>query len=369
MSWVRGLLRLGCRVIFVEEIDESVCIDAGGHRVSAELSVNRRWFDEVTCRFEMTGMSALCCRGDVVSGLSRPAVEEALRGADLLVNISGNLVDPEFRNRCRLQAYVDIDPGFTQLWTAGGSRAARLEDHDRYFTLGTNIGSALCPIPTQGIEWRALNPPVVLEDWMVDNTVTHESAEQSPTRFTTVATWRGPFGPIEWDRRRFGLKVHEFRKYIVLPELVDANFEAALAIHPSETTDLELLRGHGWNLVDPRRVAGTPDGFRRYIAQSTAEFSVAQQMYVLSSCGWFSDRTTRYLASGRPALVQDTGFSQHLPVGKGLVTFSSLEEARAGAVSILEDYPDHCAAARAVAEDHFDSDKVLARFLEECDVS
>ena len=113
-------------------------------------------------------------------------------------------------------------------------------------------------------------------------------------------------------------------------------------------------------------MAGTPDAFRSYVRGSAAEFSVAQGLYVETRSGWFSDRTTRYLACGRPALVQDTGFADRLPVGKGLVTFTNVAEAVAGAEAILADYDGHAAAARAVAESHFDSDLVLATFLEEC---
>jgi hypothetical protein len=193
-----------------------------------------------------------------------------------------------------------------------------------------------------------------------------------PLRFTTVATWRGPSGPVEWDRRRFGLRVHEFRKYVDvpcrIPARVPARFEAALGIHPSEHKDLELLARHRWELVDPISVAGTPNRFRDYVSGSAAEFSVAQEMYVKSRSGWLSDRTTRYLASGRPALVQDTGFAARLPVGKGLVTFSRPDEVADRLEEIVDDYPAHAAAARAIAEERFDSDRVLASFLDGCDL-
>ena len=101
---------------------------------------------------------------------------------------------------------------------------------------------------------------------------------------------------------------------------------------------------------------------------SSGEFSVAQEVYVATRSGWFSDRTVRYLASGRPALVQDTGFSRHLPVGTGLVPFSSMEEAVLGAKSIESDYSAHAAAARSIAEQHFDANVVLPRFLEQAGV-
>lgn len=282
-----------------------------------------------------------------------------LARADLLVNISGNLQRQDFRDQCRRSAYVDLDPGFTQIWYEQGSLGARLDGHDLYFSVGTNVGSDRCDLPTGDIEWRPMLPPVVLEEWP-------QSTERASGHFTTVATWRGPFGPVEWDRRRFGLKVHEFRKFLSLPQIVDAQFDVALSIHAADGADLEVLEAQGWCVVDPRRVAGTPDGFRDYVAGSMAEFSVAQGIYVASRSGWFSDRTTRYLASGRPALVQDTGVGSLLPTGEGLVTFSTLDEARAGAESIVSDFRAHSLAARSVAETYFDSDVVLGAFLEAC---
>jgi hypothetical protein len=173
---------------------------------------------------------------------------------------------------------------------------------------------------------------------------------------------------VTFGGRTYGLKVHEFRKCIDLPRRVPAEFELALDIHPSEVDDLALLRSHGWRLADPVRVASTPEAFRDYVKSSSAECSVAQGVYVDTNSGWFSDRTTRYLASGRPALVQDTGFGDQLPCGKGLVPFCTVDEAAAGARRIAADYAGHCAAARAIAERCFDSDVVLGRLLDEVGV-
>ena len=121
--------------------------------------------------------------------------------------------------------------------------------------------------------------------------------------------------------------------------------------------------------MDPKAAASEPDAFRRYVQGSGAEFSVAQGVYVETVSGWFSDRTVRYLASGKPALVQDTGFGRSYPVGEGLVAFRTLEEAIAGAERIGRDYEEHCRAARTLAEEYFDADKVLGRFVEEAGVA
>jgi hypothetical protein len=160
--------------------------------------------------------------------------------------------------------------------------------------------------------------------------------------------------------------VHEFRKMIELPERVpDAKFEIALDIHPGDAKDRDALLANGWRLTDPRVEVPGPLEFRGYVQRSGAEFSVAQGIYVEAGSGWFSDRTVRYLASGKPALVQETGFSDNYPVGEGLVPFRTLDEAAAGARRITADYERHSAAARALAEERFDSDRVLGRFLEE----
>jgi hypothetical protein len=153
---------------------------------------------------------------------------------------------------------------------------------------------------------------------------------------------------------------------VELPRLVDeASFEIALDIHAGDNKDREALLANGWRLTDPRAEAPGPLEFRRYVERSGAEFSVAQGIYVETASGWFSDRTVRYLAAGRPALVQDTGFSRNYPTGEGLVGFTTLDDAVAGAKLIAADREAHGAAARALAEERFDSDKVLSRFLDE----
>ena len=362
LSWILGLRRLGFDVWFVEQIGADSCVDAAGEPAPFEESENRRYFDQVVDRFALGGRASLLYEaGRESSGVPLAELLPVAEEAELLVNISGHLDLEPLMSRLRRKAYVDLDPGFTQFWQADGIGGARLEGHDSYFTVGENIGRPGCEIPTCGLEWKAVRPPAVLEEWPV-------AADGAADRFTTIGAWRGAFGQVEFGGRTYSLKVHEFRKVIELPRRAPQRFEIALDIHAGDQRDRDALVANGWTLVDPRRTVPGPVEFRDYVTGSGAEFSVAQGIYVETNSGWFSDRTVRYLAAGRPALVQDTGFSANLPVGEGLLAFSDLEEAVAGAERIASDYDAHRRAARAIAEAHFDSDTVLPRFLEEAGV-
>jgi hypothetical protein len=371
LSWVRGFARLGYDVYFVEQIDPRACVDAAGRPASFAGSANLDYFRRVTSQFGLTERASLVCGDfDDVFGPDPNQLAHAARSADLLFNLSGHLTLAPLKESPRTRVYYDDDPGFTQFWHAAGGDAPRLGGHDFYYTIGRNIGSPDCPIPAGGIAWRHTVPPVVLDDWPVmcggdDEDSARAEAGRTELRFTTVASWRGPYGPVQFGGKTYGLKAHQFRRFLPLPRLSGQTFEIALHIDPADEKDRAQLRDNGWRLADPASAAATPDDFRNYVKDSDAEFSVAQGVYVETRSGWFSDRTTRYLASGRPALVQDTGFSRHLPVGEGLVAFEAIGEAASRADDIRRHYADHCHAARAMAEDHFDSDKVVARLLDE----
>lgn len=367
LSYVLGLREMGLDVHFVEQIAPEDCVDARGRTASFEESVNLAYFRAVVASLGLDGSATLVCtEGPRTEGLAPARLEELAAATDLLVNVSGHLTLPSILRGAARRVYIDADPGYTQFWHAAGRAGSRLEGHDVYFTVGENVGRAGCPIPTDGIRWRPTRPPAVLAHWPAVDPPHTGAAGRG---FTTVGSWRGPYGPVTAGGRTFGLKVHEFRRFIDLPRRVARDFEIALDIYPADGRDLERLRSHGWRIVDPRRVVPDPLAFRGYVQASDAEFSVAQGIYVETRSGWFSDRTVRYLASGRPTLVQDTGFSRNHPVGDGLVAFRTLEEAAAGARRILADYENHCRAARALAEERFEAGRVLGRLLDEAGVA
>jgi hypothetical protein len=360
LSWVLGFKQLGWDVFFLEQIAADTCVDASGAPSTLEASVNAAFWKKVTRRFGLDASAALVYQqGEQILGGTYCELVALARTADVLVNISGHLTLEPLFGFFKHRIYVDLDPGFTQIWYADGTGGVRLNGHDAFFTVGENVGTPDCSIPTAGIPWRPINQPVLLDHWPV------RTVDRGANRFTTVASWRGPYGPVSLEGHALGLKVHEFRRFVDLPRLAAGDFEIALDIHPAEETDLALLHDRGWRVVDPKRAAGTPDLFRRYIQQSGAEFSVAQGVYVHTRSGWFSDRTVRYLASGKPALVQDTGFTRHYPSGLGLVAFSTVEEAAAGARAIARDYASHCRAARSIAEEYFAAYRVLGKLLTE----
>ena len=278
------------------------------------------------------------------------------KSADLLLNVSGMLRDDLLIASIPVRAYLDLDPGFNQVWAETGEDAV-LDGHTHFVTVGQAIGSAECPVPTCGRRWIPTLPPVVLSHW--------PRADAPPDRdaFTTVGHWRS-YGPIDYEGVRYGQRVHSFRRLLQLPKLAGSRFQVALGIHPDEQRDLEALRANGWELVDPVRAACTPDRYAEFIRASKAEIGIAKSGYVASRCGWFSDRSACYLASGRPVVAQETGFARFLPTGEGLLAFESLEDAVACVEEVERDYPRHSSAARAIAEQHLDSDRVLSSLIE-----
>jgi hypothetical protein len=219
-----------------------------------------------------------------------------------------------------------------------------------------NVGTPTCPLPAGGFDWRPTLPPVVLDCWPVASPATD-------WRFTTVASWRGAFGPVEFGGKTFGVKAHQFRRVFELPAHSGLPFEVALSIHPADEKDREALLRNGWKVVDPATAACDPDSFRRYVQGSAAEFSPAQGIYADSRCGWVSDRTACYLASGRPVIVEDTGLQTHIATGDGLLTYRTLDEALVASKTIHRDYHRHAIAARNLAVSLFDSNQVLSRIL------
>jgi hypothetical protein len=348
LQYVLGLADLGHDVYFVEPIEgeQEAYVDAAA-----------QYFRSVVAEFDLSQRAALLAEGtEQTIGLPYGRLLQIAQSADLLLNLSGILTDVHLIDPIASRVYVDLDPVFTQFWQARDGIDMHFGGHTHFVTVGMAIGSPECPVPTCDLEWIPTLQPVVLDRWPVAKQVTHDA-------LTTIANWRG-YGSV-WDGDiQYGQKVHSLRPLIGLAERSPKPIELALNIHRDESTDLEALTSGGWRLVDPSEVTATPGDYQRFIQGSWAEFGLAKSGYVLAHSGWFSDRSICYLASGRPVLGQDTGFSAYLPVGQGLLAFSSEDEALAGIEELCRDYSRHRKMAREIAEAHFDSRIVLSGLID-----
>jgi len=344
LQYVLGLQALGHEVHLIEPVDRIEPVSA-------------RYFEDLVDAFGLDGRAALLVRGGRETlGVSYEGLVRAADEADLLLNVSGMLRDERLVTAPPVRVYLDLDPAFIQLWHAVEGIDMGLDAHNRFVTVGLELGRPDCPVPTCGREWIGTVPPVVLSRW-------EQSAHVESGVFTTVANWRG-YGSVEWDGVQYGQKAHSLRKLMDLPQRTGERVALALAIHPDEIRDLTALRRHGWELVDPKQAAGSPAGYMDFVRGSKGELGIAKSGYVESRCGWFSDRSACYLASGRPVVAQETGFSRHLPMGEGLLSFATAAQAAAAMDEVAGDYARHSRAARELAESTLDSALVLGRLLE-----
>jgi hypothetical protein len=345
LQYLLGLQRLGHEVLFVEPVDR------GFYRARSV-----RYFVTLVDRFGLEGSAALLDpETGSTFGIGRERLRSFAAGADVLLNISGVLEDEDLVKDIPIRAFVDLDPGFTQLWSEAEGIDMGFDRHNRFVTIGGRIGSEGCTIPTCGRDWITTLQPLVISEWPVA-----EDVEQDA--LTTVGHWRA-YGSIEHEGVHYGQKAHSLRPLLGLPRRSGARFRLALGIHSEEQRDLAAMRSQGWELLNPAIVAASPDAYADFVRGSWAEFALAKSGYAASACGWFSDRSVCYLASGRPVLALDTGFGHALPTGEGLIAFSDFDGAVAGVEALRSRYPRHRRAAREIAKEHFDSDLVLPRLL------
>lgn len=354
LQYILGFRRLGWEVYYVEHLKTTEFVDDDWHPAPLSASANARYFRSLMDRFELTDHAALLeWEGAGHVGLSLAEVEKLAPDIDLLINRSGHLHLKTVLAAVRRRLYLDVDPGYTQIWQEQYGIDMKLSGHDVYVTVGLNLGAPDCPFPTCGIRWESTLPPVVLSEW---TTITPPG-----TAYSTVADWRG-FGAVEWGGVWYGQKADEFLRLIELPRRVPVPLELCLFISADES-DRDTLEQHGWRLTSPRLHAVTPESYRDYIFAARGEFTVVKHGYAAGRTGWFSDRSACYLAAGRPVIVQDTGIGSYVPTGTGLLTFTDLETAAEAIHRVEQDYEQHAAAAAAFARENLDSDRVLTRLL------
>jgi hypothetical protein len=356
LQYVMGLAALGHDVCFVEDSDDFPgCYDPEREVVDTVPTYGLAFTARVFDRVGLGGRWAYFDAHD--AGWIGPAADRmsTLRGeADILLNLSGvNPVREHFED-IPTRVLVDTDPVFTQIRHLTDSGAlATTRKHTHFLSFGENFGSSGCTIPDDGFPWAPTRQPVVLDAWPVT-----PGPPGGP--LTTVMQWDS-YPAREYGGRHFGMKSRSFQEFEELPGQTSACFELALG---SPSAPRERLYGLGWYLRDSREPTRDPWTYQRYIRESKAEFSVAKHGYVASRSGWFSERSAAYLASGRPVIVQNTGFTDWLPPGTpGIYPFQTVDEAAECIETVDRDYARCCRAAREAAAEVFDSRKVLTDLL------
>jgi hypothetical protein len=299
-------------------------------------------------------------------GMEATEFDQVARTADVFLNVSGGCIIPENLSPKCLKVFVDTDPGYNQIilserpvWSENVERwCANVEKHDRHFTYAENINGPDCLVPKLNFIWRTTRMPVVIGLW-------EAIAESQPTAgkpWTTIMTWNAFKGKLVYKEVEYKSKGREFAKLIDLPQQTKLYFKVALG---GVSAPAKRLRKHGWDIVDGPKATLTAERYQDFIAESRGEISTAKHVYVAMRTGWFSCRSVCYLAAGRPVVVQDTGFKESLPFGKGVFSFSNFKEAAEGLKEVEGNYITHAKAARYIAEEHFNSRLVLSRLIDE----
>ena len=352
LQYLIGFMRLGHEVTFFEDYGwANSCYDPSRSEMTPDPDYGVAYMSRLFQSFGLEDRWCYLAEDGTARGMSRAQLTDACRESDVYFNLSNINWIPEL-DLCRRRVLVDTDPVFTQIGAFGmGGPFSR---YDALFTYGENVHRSGCEMPTGDARWLPTRQPVVLDLW-------HVTAGDTAQPLTAVMNWTS-FSDTYNEDWIYGQKDREFKPYFSLPR--ETGERMRIALHAPVQVQ-QLLAKNEWELDDPLQVTRDPFSYQEYIRGSRAEFGVAKHGYVSTRCGWFSDRSSAYLAMGRPVVIQDTGFSDFLPCGEGLLAYRTKEEAIAAIRRLRDDYNGHCRAARKLVEEHFDSTRVLTRLLED----
>jgi hypothetical protein len=356
MSYAVCLRELGHDVVILAEVYPERCFDDEYRPVGFEDFAGRRDFEPLARAYgDPFRYGLLYDGGSATAGMTLDEAIAEAESADVLINIGGKLKTRAILDRVESKVFVDLAPARTQAYESEYGVDQGLALHDHFFTVGLNVGDPACVIPTCGVEWHGWMHPVPLSLWPA---VIDERAE----RFSTISGWAGK-ETFVLDGRYSGEKSNQWREFADVPVRTNQQMEIALRLPEGYEADAEMMRANGWVVSDPLELQGL-GGYQGYVRAARGEFTVANQRYTEYRSGWFSERSARYLASGKPVIMQSTGFEDHVPAGKGFLTYSTVEEAVAAVDAVNSDYRAHCEAARRLAEERFDGTMLLAEMLE-----
>lgn len=356
LQYVLGLHALGHDVYFLEDSDDfESCYDPTTHEITSDPTYGLGFAAGV---FTRAGLSERWAYYDAhTQTWHGPAAPKALalcRTADVCLNVSG--VNPlrEWMMEIPSRVLIDTDPAFMQVRHLTDPQALQsARRHNIFLTFGENIGRPDCGVPNDGLPWQPTRQPIVLDAWPV-------TPGPRDGTFSTMMQWES-YPALKLDGRPYGMKSLSFPPYFDLPAKVCEKMEVAVG---GGSAPRDRLLDAGWIVSDPMEPSLDPWLYQDFIERSKAEFSVAKQGYVATSSGWFSDRSAEYLASGRPVVTEETGFSRWLATGRGIFSFRSPEEATAAIEQVSREYELQCLAAREIAHEYFDARRVLASLLE-----
>lgn len=366
LAYICGFEALGCEVLYLEDTGQWL-YDPRAATFTPDPSYHVRYLARTMQQMTTQRRTQWSLRAPDGSyhGLEKHKVERFCQQADLFLNVSGSCWLREEYRGARCLAYLDSDPGYTHAKLAAALKGTASEDqmfsvgliraHHQFFTLAENCTSPECTLPACGLNWRPTRQPIVLSAWPFTYT-------PRARRYTTVMSWKIDVPPPEIDGVRYGDKEVEFYKFLTLPQHTPVWLQVAV----SGAAPREKLRSYGWDVVDGYQYSRTPWIYRSFLRNSRAEWSIAKNVYVATRSGWFATRSASYLASGKPVVLQDTGFSRVLPTGEGLFAFRTVEDACYAIERIESAYRHHCEAARAVAERYFAAERVLEELLKDC---
>lgn len=361
LSYLVGLRQLGHDVYFVERASwPNACFDVSKREMTDDCSYGIAVAHALLERHGLGDRWCFVDAGGRYHGLSLEHVRSAFNDADVFLDLEWDEWLTEAA-AAGLRVVIEGEPAWRQMKMENSARAGeRLPEYDYYYTMGPNIGTPRSDAPTAGKSWGKTVCPV-----MIDAIPFEPHTGDGP--FSTVMRWRSN-RPVTFNGITYGQKDVEFPKFIDLPRLTRVPVEMAVSGRiPTEIRD-QLLDA-GWRLRHADDVAVTLDSYREYIRSSRGEFAVCKHVHVANNTGVLPDRPGWYMASGRPAVVQDTGFSEHLPCGRGLFAVRTVEEAAAAIETITADYMTHARAAREIAAEYLDAKKVLAKLIKEIGIS
>ena len=357
LQYLVGFKELGHDIYFVEKYAyPNSCYDPVKQAQSNDCSYGVNAVSDLLSQYGLKDKWCFVENGDIYHGLSEKEINNVFRRADLYIESGAHGSWTEESSFAATRVYIDVDPAYSHI------RLQYAKDHniplpvyDHYYTNGMNVGKAGNIIPTAGINWGYIFNPVNVN-------LFRQTPPPSNAPYSTIMNWKS-YDSVEYNNVSYGQKDIEFEKFISLPQIVNAPLEVAVSGLSEEKA--ETLKQHKWLINSAQKVTLSFNSFRQYLRDCKGEFSVCKNVYTATRSGWFSDKSAAYLASGRPVVVQETGFSDYLPAGEGLFAVNNVEEAKNAIELIESNYKKHAEKAREIAFEYLEAQIVLKRFLKQ----